>query len=218
MDAELQLTPKETAAFATHYDQPPPLVEKPEKPADYPCWPWNRHDPHKHKKNERGGYGMFKGKGAHRVMWVLIHGPLPDDPKKKDYKRGKKLEVCHHCDVRNCVQPAHLFTSDHKGNHLDAGRKKRKYLPTDTKPRYTDEEVLLMRLEVLAGASRESRKHKYGGSTSAIFKAIAGTGPTGTYKHVPCALGWTDGPYQKPIGGFLDFKWDADIEGAPCPE
>ncbi len=45
---------------------------------------------------------------AHRAAWVLAHGPIP---------RGKFL--CHKCDVRACINPAHLFVGDGFDNMRD---------------------------------------------------------------------------------------------------
>jgi len=204
MDSELQLTTSEALSFATHYDQRPPSSDD-GRWSSFPCWTWSRKPKHKHEKNERGGYGHFKGQAAHRIMWVLCHGPLPDDPLKVGVSRNCKLEVCHHCDVRNCVQPAHLFVDTHQGNHRDAARKNRKVSPGTGGAKLTAEIVIAMRLAVRAGATRESQARKYGVVVSTALKAIAGTGPNGTWKHVPHALGWTDGPHQGPVGGFFDF-------------
>ncbi len=65
------------------------------------------------------GYGHIKIAGktkkVHRVYWEILNGPIPDG-----------LFVCHNCDIRNCVNPTHLFVGTHTDNMQDMIKKGRK--------------------------------------------------------------------------------------------
>lgn len=64
------------------------------------------------------GYGQMKVSGrvvgTHRAAWELSFGPVPPG-----------LMVCHHCDVKRCCNPRHLFLGTAASNHDDSRRKDR---------------------------------------------------------------------------------------------
>jgi hypothetical protein len=60
------------------------------------------------------GYGRFNGQLAHRTMWRLVIGPIPD-----------ALCVLHRCDNPPCVNPSHLFLGTNLDNRRDSIQKGR---------------------------------------------------------------------------------------------
>ncbi len=79
------------------------------------CWEWT-------KTLTVSGYGSkrftvdkkTKSYLTHRLIWEILFG-----------HPGKKL-VCHHCDNRKCINPAHLFLGTYKDNYDDMFKKGRK--------------------------------------------------------------------------------------------
>lgn len=82
------------------------------------CWIWQGH-------TNANGYGEAGWQNrtwrAHRLAYLAAYGDF-------DWR----LLVCHRCDVRRCVNPAHLFLGDNGANIRDAVEKKRHTLAAKT--------------------------------------------------------------------------------------
>ena len=76
------------------------------------CWLWTG-------RKWPAGYGVTrhggKSQAAHRYMYKVYKGEF--DP---------SLDVLHTCDVRNCVNPDHLFLGTHSDNMYDMYKKGRR--------------------------------------------------------------------------------------------
>lgn len=84
------------------------------------CWYWTG-------SQDAAGYGRLSATGtgehaAHRASWVFFRGKVP-----------ACVKVLHRCDVRNCVNPDHLFLGTQAENVADMIAKGRQNFPA---PRY----------------------------------------------------------------------------------
>jgi hypothetical protein len=128
------------------------------------CWLWAG-------AKSGAGYGHIGVDGmtvsAHRVSWALVNGPVPDG-----------LHVLHRCDVKRCVNPAHLFVGTNTDNVRDAINKGRfghsRHVRGEKHPRakLRAEDVYTIRAALAEGASQSSLARRFGVTSNAV-NAIA---------------------------------------------
>jgi hypothetical protein len=121
-------------------------------------------------KNTRYGYLRAGGRliKAHRLAYELAYGPIPD---------GKM--VLHKCDVRRCVNPAHLFLGTHKENMADMAAKGRAAKGDDNAmrriPYRLNREVAdIIRLRLYSGESIYEVAPDYDVSPTMIYRIKKG--------------------------------------------
>ncbi len=128
------------------------------------CWIWRGH-------TDEIGYGRIAYAGenkAHRVAWVLFRGEIPGG-----------LRVLHKCDVRQCVNPAHLFLGSQADNVRDMyakGRNKQSPQPGERNgmARLTNEQAAKIRQMVAAGSKQIEACRRFGVSPMTVSRIVRG--------------------------------------------
>jgi hypothetical protein len=133
------------------------------------CWYWRDVRP--------GGYGSCHLLGevfAHRVSWRLHSGEIPEG-----------LHVLHRCDVRNCVNPDHLFLGTKQDNARDMvakGRQPRGFKKPNhmqrgelhPRAKLSSADVADVRSALANGESGAAIARRYGVSRGAIYHIANG--------------------------------------------
>lgn len=125
------------------------------------CWEWQAAFNH--------GYGWFsvsrlKAKNAHRVSYELYVGKIPSG-----------MFVCHKCDNRKCVNPAHLFLGTNADNMHDMAVKGRANRPTGERhPRARLNEEMVKEIRLGFSSTKDLAK-RFGVALITVQKAKAGT-------------------------------------------
>lgn len=102
---------------------------------EYGCWLWTG--------RTTKGYGVVSIKNhptyVHRLSYELYKGEIP-----------KGMFVCHSCDVKNCMNPEHLWLGTNQENVTDAVQKKLHSFGEDRPTaKLTDKDVLEIRESTL---------------------------------------------------------------------
>ena len=115
------------------------------------------------------GYGRWRRFRVHRFVYSMMVGKIPNG-----------MYVCHSCDVKNCVNPRHLFLGTQKDNMADMVRKGRR-APTkgemNPRARLTESEVSDIRFALDNGVTC-SELHRWSGI------------PRGTLEHIYYGRSW----------------------------
>ena len=123
------------------------------------CWLWKM-------ACSNRNYGVIRVNGknlySHRISWQVFNGNIP-----------KGLCVLHKCDVRNCVNPNHLFLGTDKDNVDDMDRKGRRvnkpsFGQNHPNAKLTNEKVKKIKLLIEEGVSQREIAHRFSISQTAV--------------------------------------------------
>ena len=134
------------------------------------CWLW--------QGATNGRYGRIcafgnhgSPAGAHRVAWLLVHGPIPPG-----------LFVCHRCDKPLCVNPDHLFLGTQIENMADCGAKGRHVKgELHARAKVTAAQVIEIRQRHNEGTKQNALAREFGVCTTLISRVVRRL----KWRHVP---------------------------------
>lgn len=119
----------------------------------------------------RGGYGAITIGGAtysaHRLSWAIHNHSVP----------GEGMQVMHSCDVRHCINPAHLSLGTAADNLADAKRKGRTGRAKGSgsvRSKWSEAQVLQAAHMRAEGFSWERIGREFGVHASTVFAAVSG--------------------------------------------
>ncbi len=127
------------------------------------CWLWR--GAIKDNIDGHGGYGAFwynhKRGRAHVFAYENLVGPT----------NGKW--VLHHCDIRHCVNPDHLFLGDHQANVADSVQKGRQAKgERNGQHKLTEKDVLKIRSLHSSGYTQKALADCFGVAWATIWGIV----------------------------------------------
>ena len=129
------------------------------------CWEWTA-------SKVKGGYGQIRVSEqmqySHRVAYQLYVGEIPAG-----------MCVCHHCDNKGCVNPAHLFLGTQAENMLDCKNKGRGVHPDNSgekngRAKLTEAQVVEIRVRYSEGDTQSNLAKEFGVTQTAISHIVCG--------------------------------------------
>lgn len=124
--------------------------------------------------NLYNGYGRIrfnkKSIAVHRFIYETFYGPI-----------DKNLVCCHKCDVRNCINPAHIFIGTREENQKDMRDKGRAAKGSrNGYSKLTEEDIPKIRHLYNDGLTQKEIGKMYGVSQTVLGKVVRGI----TWRHV----------------------------------
>ena len=132
---------------------------------DTPCWEWTGA-----KSGGRYGVIWYEGRNvlAHRMSHQLATGERPE-------------MVCHHCDNKVCVNPAHLYSGNADTNGADAAARAPLLTgESNHKSKLTERDIKEIRLRYEQGETQTTLGKDYGVSHVAVGQIVQRK----TWRHV----------------------------------